>query len=288
MSLRKLGFKWFGSLTSLTFRRSTDKSDSKSAQPRPGAGTGLIPGDGTVSTADLSPGAETVDDMGAMRPRTASYVRSSENYTHMGTLPRLLRKKRDKNNKGGSCNKKNKDKSIKRTKSQNQEPAGDKDCALPRTTALSSLAEDEARVGADAGLEETPLTDPKIQAELLSESNAATTQNTSSVPASASEDMSSSGGSCNELQRENCADQEVIQAGAELWPDLLSQIPSLPVTPRNEKTDEEGGMGLEASRGPVEPKEQMESSEMTEGKRIQTSDSISSMEPAESQVEYVQ
>lgn len=64
-----------------------------------------MPGDGpdcgSVARAILAPVAETtVDDMGAMRPRTASYVRSSESYTHMGTLPRLLMKRRDKSNKG--------------------------------------------------------------------------------------------------------------------------------------------------------------------------------------------
>uniref|UniRef100_A0A667ZDI0 SH2 domain containing 3C n=1 Tax=Myripristis murdjan TaxID=586833 RepID=A0A667ZDI0_9TELE len=74
-----LCFKWFSSLTNLTFRRSTEKSDSKSALPKP-------------DVAEV-----TVDDMGAMRPRTASYARSSESYTHMGTLPRLLMKNRAKN-----------------------------------------------------------------------------------------------------------------------------------------------------------------------------------------------
>uniref|UniRef100_A0A667ZDF9 SH2 domain containing 3C n=1 Tax=Myripristis murdjan TaxID=586833 RepID=A0A667ZDF9_9TELE len=68
------------SLTNLTFRRSTEKSDSKSALPKP-------------DVAEV-----TVDDMGAMRPRTASYARSSESYTHMGTLPRLLMKNRAKTN----------------------------------------------------------------------------------------------------------------------------------------------------------------------------------------------
>lgn len=62
-----------------------------------------MPEDGTDCDAGLAPVPETtVDDMDAIRPRTASYVRSSESYSHMGTLPRLLMRKRDKSksNKG--------------------------------------------------------------------------------------------------------------------------------------------------------------------------------------------
>lgn len=88
------GFKWFGSLTNLSFRRSSDKSDSKSKS--------ADGGDSAASPSKiLSPvGETTVDDLGAMRPRTASYVRSSESYTHVGTLPRLLMKRREKSHKG--------------------------------------------------------------------------------------------------------------------------------------------------------------------------------------------
>lgn len=81
------GFKWLGSLSNLSFRRgsSSDKSPSK-----PDGGRSLD----VVSSPDV---AETsVDDMDMTRPRTSSYARSSDNYTHMGTLPRLLLRKRDK------------------------------------------------------------------------------------------------------------------------------------------------------------------------------------------------
>lgn len=91
------GFKWLGSITNLSFRRSTDKSDSKSSK----SGAGAEHEDGSEATAAMAPIVETsMDDMDAMRPRTASYVRSSENYSHMGTLPRLLSKKREKSTKG--------------------------------------------------------------------------------------------------------------------------------------------------------------------------------------------
>lgn len=91
------GFKWFGSLTNLSFRRSTEKSDSKASKSKSGDDGDCC----AASSSTLSPVVEaTVDDMGAMRPRTASYVRSSESYTHVGTLPRLLMRKKDKGNKG--------------------------------------------------------------------------------------------------------------------------------------------------------------------------------------------
>lgn len=85
------GFKWLGSLTNLSFRR-----NSKS-----GAAAGNVPEDGSEASETMAPVVETtMDDIDAMRPRTASYVRSSENYSHMGTLPRLLMRKRDKSTKG--------------------------------------------------------------------------------------------------------------------------------------------------------------------------------------------
>uniref|UniRef100_A0A665WTF0 SH2 domain-containing protein 3C-like n=1 Tax=Echeneis naucrates TaxID=173247 RepID=A0A665WTF0_ECHNA len=87
-----LSFKWFGSITNLAFRRSNVKSDS------PQSKSGLAPGDSDDSAA-ASTNSTTVDDLDTMRPRTSSYVRSSESYTHVGTLPRLLMKRRTKNSK---------------------------------------------------------------------------------------------------------------------------------------------------------------------------------------------
>ncbi|XP_052423716.1 SH2 domain-containing protein 3C [Carassius gibelio] len=76
MIKRKLSFKWFGSLTSLRRKSDTQKDDVKE-----------------VST----------DDMG-MHPRSPSYASSSENYTHMGTMPRNPKK----------------DKSLKKSKSKDK------------------------------------------------------------------------------------------------------------------------------------------------------------------------
>ncbi|XP_028828784.1 uncharacterized protein LOC114786111 [Denticeps clupeoides] len=73
-------FKWF-SLSNLSFRRSSlVKSEKSQAKDEP-----------TLSET-------SVDDM-YMRERTHSYVRSNENYTHVGTMPRLFTKRKDKSNK---------------------------------------------------------------------------------------------------------------------------------------------------------------------------------------------
>lgn len=58
--------------------------------------------------------------MGVMRPRTASYVRSSESYTHMGTLPRLLRRK-DRKSKGEAEDVKQNDSSEKQDSEHDSE-----------------------------------------------------------------------------------------------------------------------------------------------------------------------
>ncbi|GLD55212.1 SH2 domain-containing protein 3C-like isoform X1, partial [Lates japonicus] len=228
MSMRKLSFKWFGSLTNLSFRRSSDKSDSKSSKLKSEG----LPGDdsdsATVSTKILAPVAETtVDDLGAMRPRTASYVRSSESYTHMGTLPRLLRMKRDKSNKGGPSNsKKSKDKSNI-SRSQSQRPVRDKDHAPPRIKAASfKEAGDEAAGKADTRPDQHSLTDPKTQLKPTDEVDVKTTQNITSEPEGVCEDVSPSGGSNATIQPETCKEQEITQAAADLNPEETHMEPA--------------------------------------------------------------
>ncbi|KAM7369116.1 hypothetical protein PAMP_013410 [Pampus punctatissimus] len=264
MSLRKLSFKWFGSFANLSFRRSTDKSDSKSSKS--GAEAGHVLGDGSEcgeTTAILVPVAETtMDDMGTMRPRTSSYVRSSETYSHMGTLPRLLMKKRDKKNKGDtSSSKKSKDKSSI-SRSQSQRCVGSQDHRLIRVTAVSSkFTGDEAAVKADAELKQDSLTEPKSQHEPASDITS--TQKASSGPTSACECVSPSGGSSTDKQA-------IIQADADLTtddrPEPLKEVSCPPLSQGDDQTLHEG-----------------------EDKGNQNSDSISShMEPAESEAEYVQ
>ncbi|XP_031711380.1 SH2 domain-containing protein 3C isoform X2 [Anarrhichthys ocellatus] len=265
MSIRKLSFKWFGSLTNLSFRRSTEKSESKSSPSKSGAG--CVPGDGTdcagaTALSLLDPVVETMDDMGTMRPRTASYVRSSESYTHMGTLPRLLRRMKDK--KGGpSSNKKSKDKSSI-GRSQSQRPAGDQ-CVSRRPTAASSkVSGDEAGAKADTGLCKGSLTDPKTQPE---PTGGTSVTNTISA-------MSPSGGSTAALQPETCDKQNLNP----------KETFSPPLSRGDDQTQEKD----ELDSGPApDPKVEAESRDVTEGNP--NSDCIySHMEPAESQVEYVQ
>lgn len=72
---------------------------------------------------------KSVEDMD-MCPRDGSYARSSDNYTHMGTMPRfLLRKNKD--------SKKNKAKSELRRNQSQRQPA-DYVCDSPLLSALSS------------------------------------------------------------------------------------------------------------------------------------------------------
>ncbi|KAM4532923.1 SH2 domain-containing protein 3C isoform 2-T3 [Fundulus diaphanus] len=161
MSLRKLSFKWFGSLTNISFRRSAEKSDSKASKSKSGDGGECEEKLGTVVET-------TLDDLGAMRPRTASYVRSSEDYTHVGTLPRLLMKKRDKSSKGSlSGSKKTKDKSSI-GRSQSQRPAGDtREVSQTPARVLSKTLEVKAEVSSDTGLKEIPSAEAAAGVEVL-------------------------------------------------------------------------------------------------------------------------
>ncbi|XP_034403173.1 SH2 domain-containing protein 3C isoform X2 [Cyclopterus lumpus] len=202
--------------------------------------------------------------MGAMRPRTASYVRSSESYTHLGTLPRLLRRRRDKSSKGGpSSNKNSKDKSSI-GRSQSQRPAGDQDRAPRRPTSKDSG--DEAGAKADTGLGKDSFTDPETQPEPTRETDV-----TSTLSA-----MPSSGGSSVALQPETCDEQN-------LNPEETSSPP-----PSREEDESWTRENDELESGPAsDPKVEAESRELTEGNPH--SDSIyCRMEPSESQVEYVQ
>ncbi|KAM9338417.1 uncharacterized protein ABDE67_017978 [Symphorus nematophorus] len=265
--LARTCFKWFGSLTNLSFRRSTEKSDSKSSPSKSGERDGTDCGPGTTGT--LAPVAETtVDDMGAMRPRTASYVRSSENYTHMGTLPRLLMKRKDK--RGPSSSKKSKGKSSI-SRSQSQRPAGHQDHGPPKVKAASSIVcGDVDEVKADSELGQDSLPDLKTQPESACEINAANTQNTISGPTAACEDLSPSGGSSAVLQPDTCDNQSVTRAGADLNQEETSPPP---LSQKVNQTHEDDGI----ESAPVsEPKEKAESRDLTEeaDKGKQNSDSI--------------
>ncbi|XP_029940429.1 SH2 domain-containing protein 3C-like isoform X1 [Salarias fasciatus] len=277
MSLRKLGLKWFGSLTNLTFRRSTERSDSKSWKGKSGAEAGSAPGDDPeccpTAAAALSPVAETtVDDMGAMRPRTASYVRSSESYTHVGTLPRLSIKKKDKNNKECTGSKKTKHKSgISR--SQSQRPLESQSQGCLRHTRVSVKAENhQDACKPDNDLDPDPKTDPKSLLEPEREDNPSNSPNIESGSTAASGNMSPSGGSSVELQPET-------QTG--FSPELIKQTSSDPLMQEINQTHHED-QPLESGG---EVKEESCSTDLNEG--AEKGDHASNS-PMDYQAEYVQ
>ncbi|KAJ8401964.1 hypothetical protein AAFF_G00375450 [Aldrovandia affinis] len=117
MLKRKLSFKWFGSLSNLSFRRSSDKGESKSDLKHHG------------SLSEASVEGTSMNNMG---PQSPSYVRSSDMYTHIGTMPRTSQKKKDKSIKGSKKGKAG----LSRTQSQRQ--AGDYVCDSPLLMALSA------------------------------------------------------------------------------------------------------------------------------------------------------
>ncbi|KAM3868414.1 SH2 domain containing 3Cb [Diretmus argenteus] len=75
MSKRKLSLKWIGSLTNLSIRRSSDKTNHKAAPKHEG------------KSSASAVGEQSVDDMESSL-HNPGYACSSDMYTHVGTLPR--------------------------------------------------------------------------------------------------------------------------------------------------------------------------------------------------------
>ncbi|XP_048876652.1 SH2 domain-containing protein 3C isoform X1 [Brienomyrus brachyistius] len=117
MSKRKLSFKWFGTISRFSFRRSSDKSPDALTLKHHG------------SLCETSTEKKSIDDMD-MCPRNGSYARSSDMYSHTGTMPRfsLKKNKESKKNKGKT--------ELRRNQSQRQ-PA-DYVCDSPLLSVLSS------------------------------------------------------------------------------------------------------------------------------------------------------
>ncbi|XP_029372184.1 SH2 domain-containing protein 3C isoform X2 [Echeneis naucrates] len=273
MSMRKLSFKWFGSITNLAFRRSNVKSDS------PQSKSGLAPGDSDDSAA-ASTNSTTVDDLDTMRPRTSSYVRSSESYTHVGTLPRLLMKRRTKNSKGSpSSVNNNKDKSNL-SRCQSAQRVGKQDSSPTGAAAVSSkVAENEAAVKAETDLKQDSLSDDKMQLKPTGELKV--TDNITFAPVGVSKDVPPSGGSSVKLQPEACDKQEITEAVGDLNP---AETSSPPLTLGNDQTEthQDGCLepGLEVTTKAV-PESRDEGKQSSEDIYIH-------MDPAVNQGEYVQ
>ncbi|KAL7847890.1 hypothetical protein AOLI_G00226080 [Acnodon oligacanthus] len=126
MIKRKLSFKWFGSLSNLSFRRKSD------------AGKDSAQKDDAVDHP--SAGETSIDDMDA-RPRCPSYVRSSDMYTHMGTMPRHQKQKEKSSKAKGqeqrSVKVKAKTKNSQLSRSQSMKPSMDYVCESPLLSVLS-------------------------------------------------------------------------------------------------------------------------------------------------------
>ncbi|KAJ8339027.1 hypothetical protein SKAU_G00358130 [Synaphobranchus kaupii] len=166
----KLSFKWFGSLSNLSFRRSSDKADSKSAPKHHG------------SLSEASVGETSVDDMD-LCPHSANYGRSSDLYSHMGTIPRPSLKKKQKSMKGS---KKAKGKAeLHRTLSQKQ--TGDYVCDSPLLLALSTQrmqsydGPPRPQPTADSGPAEKPSTETDLKMDSPAEEKMAAVQSRTSL-----------------------------------------------------------------------------------------------------------
>ncbi|XP_054867059.1 SH2 domain containing 3Cb isoform X2 [Amphiprion ocellaris] len=85
MNKRKLSLKWFGSLSNLSTRRQPGKASIKAS---PGPDISLS---GAKPAAGL--GDESVDDLESCL-RSPGYARSSDMYTHVGTVPRGERQRK--------------------------------------------------------------------------------------------------------------------------------------------------------------------------------------------------
>uniref|UniRef100_A0A3P8WF21 SH2 domain containing 3C n=1 Tax=Cynoglossus semilaevis TaxID=244447 RepID=A0A3P8WF21_CYNSE len=267
MSIRKLSWKWFGSLANLSFRRSSEKSDSRDSPLK----SGCVPGEDSdaaagFSSSVLDPAEITMDDLEATRPCTTSYVRSSENYTHMGTLPRLLRKKKDKAKKEASSSKKTKDKSISR--SQSQRTGGEKD----RVHLKNTVTEGETSVKTDNELNPCDSTTPiRVSSRAISATN---TEKVDSAALDVCEDVSPSGGSDGTLERKPSNLKGSSQERADLMPEEKSPTP-LSQDPGNQTKHEE-------------KLSKTEETEEAENEEARSPSIKSSMKQTEVEDEYVQ
>ncbi|XP_076875172.1 SH2 domain-containing protein 3C [Brachyhypopomus gauderio] len=128
MIKRKLSFKWFGSLSNLSFRRKSDAA--KDGSPKEEDGSARTSVDSEMS----------VDDMD-MRSRCPSYARSNAMYTHMGTMPRHEKKKektsKTKPQEQRSVKMKMRGKSSLLGRSQSVRPSAEHVCESPLLGVLS-------------------------------------------------------------------------------------------------------------------------------------------------------
>ncbi|XP_029295383.1 SH2 domain-containing protein 3C-like isoform X2 [Cottoperca gobio] len=125
MNKRKLSFKWFGSITNLSNFHPSAKANIKAAPEH----------DGSRSGDKSAAGEQSVDDMEDCL-RSPCYARSSEMYTHVGTVPRSQKQK----NSYRGLKEKNKKEEEGVSGGQSQWKAGEHVRDSPLLSALSSLS----------------------------------------------------------------------------------------------------------------------------------------------------
>ncbi|KAK6470785.1 SH2 domain-containing protein 3C, partial [Huso huso] len=130
------GFKWFGSLGNLSFRRSSSGSENKSSETLRHHGS--LPEEGSFN--------KTMDDMDTCA-RGQTYARSCDMYSHTGTMPR-----KDKSFKGS---RKSKGKAeLSRKQSQRSSP--DSVAESPFLSAMSGTTQDKPKSPPNQSKESPP------------------------------------------------------------------------------------------------------------------------------------
>ncbi|KAM3611660.1 uncharacterized protein V6R79_022087 [Siganus canaliculatus] len=130
MNKRKLSLKWFGSLTNLSIRCSSDKANTQATPEH----------DGIVGGPKSALGGQSVDDMESCL-HSPTYACSSDMYTHVGTLSRHQKQKSCKELKEKKKKKKNKEEEEEGARGEkDQWKAGEHVRDSPLLSALSSLS----------------------------------------------------------------------------------------------------------------------------------------------------
>ncbi|XP_054467014.1 SH2 domain containing 3Cb [Anoplopoma fimbria] len=141
MNRRKLTFKWFGSLTNLSPRRPSEKTNAKAAPEH----------HGSLGSAKSTAREQSVDDMEECL-RSPGYACSSQMYTHVGTVPRSLSQKKSSRGLKEQKKKKKEEEEEEEEEEEGQSlwEAGEHVRDSPMLSALSSLSSpslDQTRPG---------------------------------------------------------------------------------------------------------------------------------------------
>ncbi|XP_040897462.1 SH2 domain containing 3Cb isoform X2 [Toxotes jaculatrix] len=137
MNKRKLSLKWFGSLTNLSTRRSPGKANIKAAPEHDGSLERSL--HVSVDAKSAAVGDQSVDDMESCL-HSPSYARSSDMYTHVGTVPRNEKKKKSYREMKDKKKNKKKEEEERVSGGQSQWKAGEHVRDSPLLSALSSLS----------------------------------------------------------------------------------------------------------------------------------------------------